>query len=86
MFISNPMGFFEFVFEGNSGDVVVELKSRESEFEDLIERVVESYSYESLETTEGKINLKEDLRIELNKQLTEGIVQAVELRNVFIKP
>ena len=80
------MGFFEFVFEGNSGDVVVELKSRESEFEDLIERVVESYSYESLETTEGKINLKEDLRIELNKQLTEGIVQAVELRNVFIKP
>lgn len=82
----NPMGFFEFVFEGNSGDVVVEMKSRESEFVDIVGRVIEGHTYESLETPEGKMELKENLRRELNKQLTEGIVRRVEISKFFIKP
>lgn len=82
----NPMAFFEFVFEGSSGDVVVDLKARESEFVDLVERVLEDHTYESLDTLDGKSILKEDLRQELNKQLTDGIIRRVEIRNFFIKP
>ncbi len=82
----NPMGFFEFVFEGNSGDVVVEMKTRESEFVDILGRVIEGHSYESLDTQEGKMALKEDLRRELNKQLTDGIIRRVEISKFFIKP
>jgi flagellar basal body-associated protein FliL len=82
----NPMAYFEFVLEGNSGDVVVELKLRESEFVDLAERLIESQSYEALDTPEGKRELKESLRRELNKKLTDGILRKVEIQNVFIKP
>jgi flagellar basal body-associated protein FliL len=83
---TNPMAFFEFVFEGSSGDVIVELKLRESEFIDVTERVVEAHYYEDLDTIKGKTILKEDLRRELNKQLTEGVIRRVEIRNFFIKP
>lgn len=82
----NPMGFFEFVFVGNSGDVVIEMKSRESEFIDLTERVIEDHNYETLDTPEGKRNLKEDLRRELNARLNEGFIRTIEIRNFFIKP
>lgn len=81
-----PMGFFEFVFEGNSGDVVVEMKLRESEFVDVMSRVIEGYSYETLDTVDGKERLKEELRKELNKELTEGVIRRVEIGNFFIKP
>jgi flagellar basal body-associated protein FliL len=81
-----PMGFFEFVFEGNSGDVVVEMKLRESEFVDVMSRVIEGYSYETLDSVDGKERLKEELRKELNKQLTEGVIRRVEIGNFFIKP
>lgn len=83
---NNPMGFFEFIFEGSSGDVVAEIKERESEFVDLVERVIEAQTYESLETVDGKDQLKEDLRREMNKQLTEGLIRKVDISNIFIKP
>jgi len=82
----NPMGFFEFVFEGNSGDVVVEFKSRESELVDLVSRVIERKKYDSLDTVEGKEELKEDIRKELNKKLLDGFIKKVEIHNFFIKP
>lgn len=82
----NPMGFFEFVIEGNSGDSVVELKLRESEFIDLVQRVIEDHRYEELDTAQGMADLKNDIRSALNAQLNEGLVTGVEIRNFFIKP
>lgn len=82
----NPMGYFEFVFEGNSGDVVVEMKARESELVDLMERVIENHRYEDLETGQGKNELKSDIQREFNSRLTEGVVRRVEFKNIFIKP
>lgn len=81
-----PMGYFEFIFIGNSGDVVVEFKNRESEMIDLVERVIETKTYEALDTIEGKEDLKEDIRKELNKKLTDGTLKKVEIHNFFIKP
>lgn len=82
----NPMGFFEFIFEGNTGEVVVELKERESEFIDVISRVIETQTYESLDTLEGKVELKDLVRRELNKKLNSGVIKKAELRNIFVKP
>lgn len=82
----NPMSFFEFIFVGNSGDVVVEFKDRESELIDLVERVIEKKTFESLDTIEGKEELKQDIRKELNKKLTDGVIKKVEIHNFFIKP
>lgn len=81
-----PMAYFELVFIGNSGDVVVEFKNRESEMIDLVERVIETKTYEALDTVEGKDDLKEDIRRELNKKLTDGALKKVEIHNFFIKP
>lgn len=81
-----PMAYFEFVFIGNSGDVVVEFKNRESEMIDLVERVIETKTYEALDTVEGKEDLKEDIRKELNKKLSDGALKKVEIHNFFIKP
>ena len=82
----NPMGFFEFVFEGSSGEIVVELQGRESEFVDITQRVIEDHYYESLDTREGKQMLKDDLRREMNRRLTGGVIRKVEIKNFFIKP
>lgn len=81
-----PMAYFEFVFVGNSGDVVVEFKNRESEMIDLVERVIETKTFEALDTVEGKEELKEDIQRELNKKLTDGAIKKVEIHNFFIKP
>lgn len=82
----NPMGFFEFVLDGSSGDVLVEVKSRESEIVDLVQRVIEAMDYETLDTIEGKIVLKETLKKELNKTLIEGALKNVQIQNIIINP
>ncbi len=82
----NPMGFFEFILDGSSGDVLVEVKSRETEIIDLIQRIVEKLDYEYLETPDGKLKLKETLKKELNKTLEDGSLKGVQIDNLIIKP
>jgi flagellar basal body-associated protein FliL len=82
----NPMGFFEFVLDGSSGDVLVEVKTRETEIIDIVQRVVESMAYEELDSVEGKLKLKETLRKELNKILIEGSLRKVQIQSIIIKP
>jgi flagellar basal body-associated protein FliL len=82
----NPMGFFEFVLDGSSGDVLVEVKSRETEIADIVQRTVESMKYEELDSQDGKLILKETLRKELNKILVEGSLRKVQIQSIIIKP
>lgn len=82
----NPMGFFEFVLDGSSGDVLVEVKTRETEILDIVQRVVEAMKYEELDSQEGKLMLKEALRKELNKILIEGSLRKVQIQSIIIKP
>lgn len=82
----NPMGFFEFIIEGNSGDVVVEIKMRESELIDLVQRVIEDHRYDELDTADGMADLKNDIKTALNAKLNEGVVNRIGIRNFFIKP
>jgi flagellar basal body-associated protein FliL len=82
----NPMGFFEFVLDGSSGDVLVEVKTRETEIVDIVQRVIEGMRYEELDTQDGKLLLKETLRKELNKILLEGSLRKVQIQSIIIKP
>lgn len=83
---SNPMGAFEFFVEGSAADVVVEVKDREAEVQDLFQRNIEEMSYDKVASAEGKELLCEKLRKEINKILTKGKVRRIFLKTVIIKP
>jgi flagellar basal body-associated protein FliL len=82
----NPMGMFELAIEGSSTDVLIEIKKREPEIRDLIERVIEKKTYEVLESAQGKERLREDLRQELNFILNNGEATRIQFMNFIIKP
>ncbi len=83
---SNPMAFFEFFVEGNSTDVAVELKDREYEIIDVVQRLMEDNSFAELDSVEGKQNLLENIRKELNSLLTRGKIRRVYIKQAIIKP
>ncbi len=82
----NPMGAFEFYIEGNSPDVMVEVKDREYEVKDLFQRNAEEMSFDQMETPDGKQLLLEKLRREVNRILTKGRVSKVLFKTVILKP
>ena len=80
------MGAFEFFIEGNSPDVMVEIKDREYEVKDLFQRNSEEMNFDQLETVEGKQLLLEKLRRDVNRILTKGRVRKVFFKTVILKP
>lgn len=82
----NPMGAFEFLVEGGAADVVVEIKDRESEVEDLFLRTLEEMTFEQVSSAEGKKQICERLRKEVNQILTKGFVRRVFIKNAIVKP
>lgn len=83
---SNPMGVFEFVCEGSSKEVLVEIKLRESEIRDRVQRVVEGFDYDSLDTKDGKLMLRESIKTELNSLLLKGELLRIQIKSIIIKP
>lgn len=81
-----PMGAFEFYVEGTVSEVVVEIKDRESEMEDLFMRTIEDMTYDQVSSAEGKQQLSGRLRQAVNKSLTKGHVRRVFLKTAIIKP
>ncbi|KHD89878.1 MAG: flagellar protein required for flagellar formation [Bdellovibrio sp. ArHS] len=82
----NPMGAFEFYVEGTASEVVVEIKDREPEVEDLFLRTIEETTYDQAASGEGKQLLCERLRKEVNKILTKGYVRRIFIKTAIIKP
>src|SRR5690606_28930606 len=76
----NPMGSFEFFIEGNSPDVMVEIKDREHEVRDFCQRTIEEMTYDQMESVDGKQLLQEKLRRGVNRILTKG-----QIRKIFYK-
>lgn len=81
-----PMAAFEFFLEGNSPDVMVEIKDREYEVRDLFQRDMEEMTFDELESIEGKQLLAEKLRREINRILTKGRVRKVFFKTAILKP
>ena len=84
--LREAMGAFQFYVEVDSKDAAVELKSRETHFHDMIQRTVENFSFEALQTEKGKDRLKEKIRDELNRELAQGWVKGVYIKSMTTKP
>lgn len=82
----NPMVACELYIEGNSPDVVVEIKDREYEFRDVFQRSMEEMTAEQLESADGKKLLLEKLSREANRIVTKGRVRNIFFKNFIVKP
>lgn len=83
---SNPMGAFEFYLEGMIPEAIVEIKDREIEIRDLMQRVTEGFSFDQLDTAQGKNLLCERLQKEINPILTTGKLKRVWIKTIILKP
>jgi flagellar basal body-associated protein FliL len=82
----NPMGAFELVVQVDSKDTAIELKDREVEFSDHLQRVFEDETFNDLEMEVGKAKLKAKLKRELNQKLTQGWVKDIDFKTFILKP
>ena len=82
----NPMGAFEIVVEVDSKDTAVELRDRETEFHDLLQRLMEEESVTDLDSENGKKILKGRIKKELNGKLTQGWLKDIHFKTFVLKP
>ncbi|PIS10251.1 MAG: hypothetical protein COT73_10240 [Bdellovibrio sp. CG10_big_fil_rev_8_21_14_0_10_47_8] len=82
----NPMGAFEFYVEGMIPEVVVEVKDREVEIRDLMQRVLEELTFDQVASVDGKKLMAEKLKKELNAVLTTGKIKQVWIKTLIVKP
>ncbi len=83
---NNPMGAFEFYVEGTVSEVVVEVKDREAEMTDLIQRTISEMTFDQVSSGEGKQLLCERMRKEMNAVLTQGFIRRVFIKTAIVKP
>lgn len=82
----NPMAALEIFVEGMTPEVAVEIKDRESEFRDFLQRELEQLDYDTLLSPDGKIETLEKLKIEMNKLLVSGKIRRIYLKTLILKP
>lgn len=82
----NPMVAYEIFLEGINPDVVAEVKEREGMFRDLIHRTTAKFSYDELDTPEGKRELLRTIQQEINSVVQRGQIRAVRLKTIVLKP
>ncbi len=81
-----PMGAFEVVVEVDSKDTAVELRDREVELHDELQRLFEDETVTDLEQDLGKSRLKGRIKKSLNERLTQGWIKDVHLKTFVLKP
>lgn len=82
----NPMLAVEFFAEGMSPEVILELKDREPYFRDMMQRRMEDYTFDFLESRPGKQDLSATLLKDLNRSLTQGQLRALRIKTIILKP
>lgn len=80
-----PMGAFEFFLQGNSSDVMIEVKDRESEVLDTFQAEIRGFSYDDLDTYEGKTKLTEKLKNTINEILVRGKINKIYYKTFVLK-
>lgn len=83
---SNPMAAFEFIIEGWAPEAVLEFKNREIEFRDLIQRTIEEYTFDQLESGEGKKAMCQQIQKVVNSKLTMAQIKRVLIKTAIVKP
>ncbi|MEZ4872168.1 MAG: flagellar basal body-associated FliL family protein [Bdellovibrionales bacterium] len=85
-FETTPMAAFEFFLNLDSQDTAIEVKDREPQVLDAIQRIIEGYTYEELSTFQGLKDMKRDIRKEVNSMLNFGLVRDVYIKTKVLKP
>ena len=81
-----PMAAMELIVTLDTRETAVELKDREAAVFDRVQRVIESVTYEQMDTSLGKEHLKTLIKKELNTILTQGWVENISYKTLVIKP
>lgn len=82
----NPMMAFDLYIRADSEEATVEIKTREKQFQDHLQRFTESLTYDQIQSEEGKQTWKLKMRKELNAILNNGKVRDIYFKNLIIKP
>jgi flagellar basal body-associated protein FliL len=81
-----PMGAFEIIVDLDSPETSIEVRDRQVEFTDMLQRVLEDETFNDLATELGKTKLKSRVKRELNQKLTQGWVRDVNFKTFVLKP
>jgi len=81
----NPMVAYELSLEANSKEVLVEIKDREGEIIDQVQRALEELSFDELSAPEGRDLVEDKVRTRVNQILTLGKVRFVYIVGVVFK-
>lgn len=81
-----PMAAMELIITLDTRETAVELKDREAAVFDRVQRVIESVTYEQMDSALGKEHLKTLIKKELNTILTQGWVEDINYKTLVIKP
>lgn len=82
----NPMAAVEFFVEGTTPEVAIEIKDKEVMVRDRLSRALEEFSFDIAESAEGKKQICEKLRKELNAMSEKGKIKKVWIKTIVIKP
>lgn len=81
----NPMVAFDLYVKTDNEEAAVEIKEREKQLQDHLQRFCESLQYDQIQTEEGKLLWKNRMRRELNLVLNTGKVKQVFFKTLLIK-
>lgn len=82
----NPMAAFDFYLQTTNEETAKEVKKRERELQDYVQRISEGLSYDQLITENGKKKWKITLKSQLNTVLTQGKIKNIYFKTLLIKP
>lgn len=82
----NPMLAVEFFAEGMSPEPILEIKAREAFYRDRLQRKMEEYTFDVLDTPPGKQAMMADLLKDLNSNLSQGQLRGLRIKTIVLKP
>lgn len=82
----NPMAAFNIYLQTSNQETSIEIKNRERELQDFVQRTTEGLSYDQLLSENGKLKWKLALKSELNMVLTQGKIKNIYFKTLLIKP
>ena len=77
-----PMGAFEFFLGLDSQNTAIEVRDREKEILDRVQRVLEGFSYSEIMSRTGKGKMKSKITDSINEILNQGRVTGVYLNKI----
>ncbi|MES2769043.1 MAG: flagellar basal body-associated FliL family protein [Bdellovibrionota bacterium] len=83
---ANPMIAFDLYVRTDTSEASVEIKEREKQIQDHLQRFCEGLNYDQLQTEDGKQTWKNRMKRELNLVLNNGKVKDIFFKTLLIKP